>query len=48
MLVHGKDAAVQRMVEQCRVGPPAARVERIDVEATDERAPEGFENRPTI
>ena len=47
MLVHGEEAAVERMIERCRDGPPAARVERIEVEETREDAPAGFEKRPT-
>jgi len=47
LLVHGQPEAVERMIARCRVGPPAARVERIDVEETAEHAPAGFEKRPT-
>lgn len=47
MLVQGDEAAVQRMIERCREGPPAARVTRVDVEASEEAAPTGFEGRPT-
>lgn len=47
MLVHGNEAAVQRFIERCREGPPAARVSRIDVEETQEPAPAGFEKWPT-
>lgn len=48
MLVAGEETAVQRMIEQCRKGPPAARVASIDVEETQEPAPAGFETRPTV
>jgi acylphosphatase len=48
MLVHGDEAAVQRLIARCREGPPAARVTRIDVEETQEEAPAGFEKRPTV
>ena len=47
MLVAGEEAVVQRMVALCREGPPAARVERIDIEDVREEAPSGFEKRPT-
>ena len=47
MLVAGDSTAVERMIERCREGPPSARVERIDVEESDEEAPAGFEGRPT-
>lgn len=47
MLLVGDETAVNRMIERCREGPPAARVDRIDVEPTTEEAPAGFETRPT-
>ena len=48
ILVAGDPAAVERLIEQCRKGPPAARVERIDVGQADEEAPARFEKRPTF
>ena len=47
MLVAGDEAAVERMIERCREGPPSARVDRIDVEESEEEPPVGFEGRPT-
>ena len=47
MLVRGEEAAVRRMIEHCHGGPPAARVQRLDVEDAHEEAPPGFEKRPT-
>ena len=47
MLIAGDDEAVAAMIARCREGPPAARVERIEVEESDEAAPAGFEARPT-
>ena len=47
MLVHGDPGIVQRFIESCREGPPAARVDRIELEETTEPAPPGFETRPT-
>ena len=47
MLVRGDEAAVKHMIDLCRQGPSAARVERIDVEETQEEAPAGFEKRPS-
>ena len=47
ILLVGDETAVNRMIERCREGPPAARVDRIDVEPTTEEAPAGFETRPT-
>ena len=48
MLVAGEDEAVERMIGICREGPPAAVVDRIDVEAAQEEAPAGFEKRATV
>ena len=47
MLVAGTVEAVETMIARCREGPPAARVERIDVDEADEAAPTPFEARPT-
>jgi acylphosphatase len=47
MLLSGPDEAMARMIERCREGPSAARVERIDVEETEEAAPAGFAQRAT-
>ena len=47
MLVEGEETAVGQLIERCREGPPAARVERIDIEDTPEDAPSVFEKRPT-
>ena len=48
MLLYGEEAAVAAMIDRCREGPPAARVNRLDVEETREAAPAGFEKRPTV
>ena len=48
MIVAGSDEAVARMIERAREGPSAARVDRVEVEETDETAPAGFEHRPTL
>ena len=48
MLVAGEDERVRRLIDDCRTGPPAAAVERIDVEESADAAPEGFETRPTV
>jgi len=47
MLVSGEDSAIDEMIARCRGGPPAARVERIEVEDSAETPPAGFETRPT-
>ena len=46
ILVSGPDAAVEALIERCREGPPAARVERVAVEETDEAVPPSFTQRP--
>ena len=48
ILVRGTDEAIEALVELCREGPPAAQVERIDVEEADEAVAEGFESRRTV
>ena len=47
MLLHGEEAQVEAMIARCREGPPAARVERVDVAEDAEEAPPRFEERPT-
>lgn len=41
----GPQAAVEAMVEWCRVGPPRARVERVDTRAEEPRGEHGFRVR---
>ena len=48
LLLSGPEEKVEAMIARCSEGPPAARVERIDVEPTDEPASGEFEKRPTI
>ena len=43
----GDPEAVQAMVGRCRIGPPAARVERIEECFGTEPAPDSFVQRPT-
>jgi acylphosphatase len=44
----GEAAAVEAMIEACRQGPPAARVERLAVApAADDEGAAGFIQRPT-
>jgi acylphosphatase len=47
ILVGGEEGAVHRMIELCRRGPSAARVERVDVAESGEEAPASFEQRPS-
>lgn len=48
ILVSGAEGAVAAFAGRCRQGPRAARVERVEVEETDEAAAPGFEQRPTL
>jgi acylphosphatase len=48
MLIQGEDETVDAMIARCRKGPPAARVERIEVSESDEAGPAGFAARPTL
>ncbi|HEV7661180.1 MAG TPA: acylphosphatase [Allosphingosinicella sp.] len=47
ILASGSDEAVALFIERCDEGPAAARVDRIDVEETDEAVSAGFAQRPT-
>ena len=42
-LFKGREEAVEAVIEQCRTGPPAARVEAVDV---DEGSPDLLQQRP--
>ncbi len=48
MIVAGPAGAVDDMIEQCRRGPSLARVDRIDVEETNEAVIAGFVQMPTV
>ena len=48
LLVFGPAEAVEALIERCREGPPAARVERIDLEEAEGEAPEGFGKAPAV
>ena len=48
-LLCGREDAVRRLIELAHDGPPAARVESIDVEeVADPPGMSGFEIRPTV
>jgi len=48
-LIVGEEAAVGQMIEACRRGPPAARVDEIDVDPVDlDILPDGFTLLPTV
>jgi acylphosphatase len=47
-LIVGEESAVGQMIEACRRGPLAARVEEIDVDPVDlDILPDGFTRLPT-
>ena len=47
ILASGPDAAVTELIRRCHEGPPAARVDRIEVSETGETPPAGFGQRPS-
>src|SRR5437763_16921681 len=47
MLVQGEAEQVDAMIARCREGPPAARVDRVEVVEETEEAPADFEQRTT-
>ena len=47
ILAVGPEEAMALFIERCREGPAAARVDRIDVEETDDAVVAGFAQRPT-
>jgi acylphosphatase len=48
ILASGNDDAVAALIERCRQGPPAARVDEVEERETDEAVPAGFTQRPTV
>ncbi|MBI2740280.1 MAG: acylphosphatase [Rhodospirillales bacterium] len=47
-LIVGDDKAVGEMINACRRGPPAARVDNVDIEPVDlDVLPQGFTQLPT-
>ena len=47
-LIVGDDRAVGTMIDACRQGPPAARVDNVDIEPVDlDILPQGFTQLPT-
>ena len=47
-VVSGPIEAVDELVARCRSGPPAARVDRVEVLPEDGIVPPGFTVRPTV
>jgi acylphosphatase len=49
LVAYGEDEAVEALTAACRAGPPAAQVERIEVEiAEGEGPPSGFRVTATV
>ena len=49
LAAYGGDEAVEALIAECRIGPPAAQVERIEVEpAEGEGPPSGFQVTATV
>ena len=47
-LVVGPEAAVEDFIRRCQSGPPAADVERVEVEDAQGIVVEGFVQKPTV
>jgi acylphosphatase len=43
LAAYGEEAAIEALIGECRTGPPAARVDRIEMEEADGEGPSGFE-----
>ncbi len=46
-VVSGAPAAIDEIIARCKAGPPAARVDRVEVLPEDEVVAAGFSVRPT-
>lgn len=42
LAAYGENESVETLIAHCRTGPPAAKVERIEVEAAEGEGPPGF------
>ena len=47
-VVSGAGASVDELITRCRSGPPASRVDRVEVLPEDENVSPGFAVRPTV
>ncbi len=47
ILASGTEEAIAALIERCRRGPPAARVDDVAVTEAGEPVPSGFTQRPT-
>ncbi|WP_010217459.1 acylphosphatase [Sphingomonas sp. PAMC 26621] len=48
LLAAGDEGAVARLIELCRQGPDTARVDHVEAQPDNERAPKGFTKRFTV
>lgn len=48
ILAEGAEDRIASFVALCRRGPPAARVETVDMQDADEEVAAGFAQRPTV
>ncbi|MGF1550434.1 MAG: acylphosphatase [Sphingomonadaceae bacterium] len=44
----GAQGGLDRLIELVRSGPPAAQVDRLEIEEAESEELEGFEKRPTV
>ncbi|WP_374598875.1 acylphosphatase [Sphingosinicella sp.] len=47
-LAVGSDEAIEKLIAACHEGPPAAKVERVEVEEAKGIVPRGFKKKPTV
>jgi acylphosphatase len=47
-VVSGADDTIDEIIARCKDGPPAARVDRVEVLPEDEPVAPGFSVRPTV
>lgn len=47
-VVRGPTTHVEEMAARCRIGPPAARVERVETTPEKEPVAPGFHQKPTV
>ena len=47
-VVAGTSTAIDEIIARCKIGPSAARVDRVEILAEDEAVAPGFTVRPTV
>jgi acylphosphatase len=48
LAAYGEDEAIEALTAACRTGPPAGRVERVEIEMTEGEKPSGFRVTATV